>query len=55
MCFVHKFTGILQSLGSPSVVMGWLNKESNVIVDTVTNVKMTAVMMQTSQKIKNAS
>lgn len=54
-CFVHKYTGIFQSLGSPSVVMDWLNKESSVIVDTVTSVKMTAVMMQINQKIKNAS
>lgn len=35
--------------------MDWLNKENSVIVDTVTSVKMNAVMMQTNQKIKNAS
>lgn len=54
-CFVHNYTGIFQSLVSPSVVMDWLNKENSVIVDTVTSVKMNAVMMQTNQKIKNAS
>lgn len=54
-CFVHKYTGIFQSLASPSVVMDWLNKENNVTVDTVTSAKMNAVTMQTNQKIKNAS
>lgn len=54
-CFVYKYTGIFQSLVNPSVVMDWLNKENSVIVDTVTSVKMNAVMMQTNQKIKSAS
>lgn len=53
--FVHKYTGIFQSLVSPSVVMDWLNKENSVTVDTVTSAKMNAVTMQTNQKIKNAS
>lgn len=53
--FVHKYTGIFQSLVSPSVVMDWLNKGNSVTVDTVTSAKMNAVTMQTNQKIKNAS